>query len=147
MFKITENYWDSIFGWEYRENTGIHAKNLKNWAHIKDVFLAYDENGKACGMGCVLFVEDKGESKAFLTRFFTLEEYRRKGIAKEIWNEVKKYVGGLGYRQIYMDTPDKATSAIAFWTAMGFSKGGQLDVNEKFAGVNKPYMKEIWNDE
>jgi len=85
---------------------------------IKNAVVAYEDE-KPVGCGAVReLTADVMEVK----RMFTLPDYRKRGIAKEILAELEKWSKELGYRKCVLETGKRQPEAIDLYLKRGYSR-------------------------
>lgn len=96
---------------------------------IKYAIVAYeDDKPVSCGA-----IKEYEHGTMEVKRMYTLPEYRGKGIATLLLNDLEKWVKELGYKKCILETGKKQPEAIALYTKNGYkliSNYGQ------YAGVN-----------
>jgi GNAT superfamily N-acetyltransferase len=103
---------------------------------IDTVVLIYNE-GIAAACGCFKKMD---ETSAELKRMFVKPEYRRKGYAKLILNELEKWATELGFEKMVLETGKKQPEAIGLYTASGYriiSNFGQYQGNDNSVCMKK----------
>jgi GNAT superfamily N-acetyltransferase len=97
-----------------------------NQIYINQVVLFY-ENDIAVGCGAFKQYED---SVAELKRMFVLPEFRDKGIANKIIQELELWISEEKYTTIILETATKLLPAIALYSKLGYSKFANYGVYE-----------------
>lgn len=95
---------------------------------LKQVVVAF-ENEKPVGCGAIREFDSQSME---VKRMYTLPEYRGKGVAKSILNELEKWAAELGYQKCILETGHRQPEAIAL-----YKKSGYINVPNygKYAGV------------
>ena len=89
-----------------------------NQIYINQVVLFY-ENDSAVGCGAFKQYED---SVAELKRMFVLPDFRGKGVANKIIQELELWISEEKYTTIILETATKLLPAIALYSKLGYSK-------------------------
>lgn len=72
----------------------------------------------------------------YIMELYIMPDFRRKGIASEVFVHMEGILKNQGTRQIYL-TPDSA-SGVPFWESVGFSDCGKIDPDNKMPIFLKP---------
>jgi len=83
---------------------------------IKHVVVAYDNN-QPVGCGAI---KEYDSNTMEVKRMFTLPEYRGKGIATKLLNELEKWTIELGYEKCILETGKRQPEAIALYKKNGY---------------------------
>jgi putative acetyltransferase len=108
---------------------------------IRNAVVAF-EGDKPIGCGAVRpFSDDEMEVK----RMFTVPEYRKKGVAREILSELERWSGDLGYQKCILETGKRQPEAIALYKKMGYRP---IPNYGEYAGVENSvcFEKELSGD-
>jgi GNAT superfamily N-acetyltransferase len=84
---------------------------------IKNVVVALDDNKV---VSCGAF-KDFSDDSVEIKRMFTLPEYRGKGIAVKVLQELEKWAAELPYEKCVLETGKKQIEAIALYTKCGYT--------------------------
>lgn len=128
--KFVMNYRKKLF-WMF-DNTQL-PKDLKNFEEYyinSDYgiwFNCYDENKLIGTIGCYKFDFRFNEinvnnnlKTSEVVKLFIDPEYRRQGLATELYKHLKQEAKELGIEQFYLHTHDWLTGAENFWSKNGF---------------------------
>ena len=85
---------------------------------IKNVVLVY-ENDEAVGCGAIKKYDDH---TAEIKRMFVREEFRGKGVAKEVLAELERWAKELGFEQCILETGNMLTNAIKLYETSGYER-------------------------
>jgi putative acetyltransferase len=96
--------------------------------NIRNVVVAYSDETPA---GCGAF-KDYSPGSAEVKRMFVMNEYRRKGIAAGILDELEIWAGELGYVRCILETGINQPEAIALYSKNGYSRIPNYD---QYVGV------------
>ena len=105
---------------------------------IKHVIVAYeDEKPVSCGA-----IRDFNGQAMEVKRMYTLPEYRGKGIAKKVLNELEKWAAELSYGKCILETGLRQPEAIELYTKSGYKN---IPNYGKYQGVGNSvcFEKEI----
>jgi len=80
--------------------------------HLKNVVVAYDTHGVACGCGAMKEYE---EGIIEIKRMFVPSDKRGNGIAGKIVSELQVWAKELGYKKCILETGDKMIEAIGLY--------------------------------
>lgn len=89
-------------------------------AAIKEVVVAYD-NGTPAGCGAIKKYSDEA---AEIKRMYVLPEFRGKGIARQILDELEKWASELGFSECILETGKRQTEAVHLYQNYGYSITG-----------------------
>lgn len=85
---------------------------------IKNVVVIYeDEIPVGCGA-----IKKYDETTAEVKRMFVKEDYRGKGIAKEVLSELERWAKELGYSDCILETGNMLTNAIKLYQSSGYER-------------------------
>lgn len=93
----------------YHQFNGIDALN--------NVVLAYI-NGEAAGCGAF---KKQDEHSVEIKRMYVCEEYRKKGVAIAILNELEQWAAELNFIKTVLETGKKQPEAIALYQKVGYN--------------------------
>lgn len=86
-------------------------------AEIKNVVVAlYDKRAIGCGA-----IKPYDSSTMEVKRMYVVEEYRGKGIAYAILQELETWAKGLGYTKTILETGKKQSAAVKLYQKSGYS--------------------------
>ncbi len=84
--------------------------------HIRDVFVAYDGEIPA-GCASFKFYEEK---VAEVKRVFVRQEYRGRGLSRQLMEQVENKAREQGYRSLILETGKPLTAAIGLYSSLGY---------------------------
>ena len=97
------------------EDSHYYTRYSEN-ENIENVWVAYVENLPA---GCVAY-RTKADGIGEVKRLFIRNEYRRKGISKELLNLLEKHAREQGCTKLFLDTRITLEPAVSLYRAVGF---------------------------
>ncbi|WDF66698.1 GNAT family N-acetyltransferase [Flavobacterium sp. KACC 22763] len=108
---------------------------------IKHVIIAY-VNGIAVGCGAIKQFDDKS---AEVKRMFVSEEFRGRGIARKILNELENWAKELGYASTVLETSNVQVEAVELYNKSGY---GVIENYGQYAGIESSicFKKELLFD-
>jgi putative acetyltransferase len=112
LIKFLDNYLNECYG----EKQGFFNQFNKLDA-IKNVVIAYS-NGIAVGCGAFKKYSDH---RIEVKRMFVRQEYRRKGIAEKILQELEAWASELGFIEAILETGKGQPESQALYQKIGFS--------------------------
>jgi putative acetyltransferase len=83
---------------------------------IKNAIVAFDGD-RPVGCGAI---KEFDSSTMEVKRMFTLPEYRGRGVASHVLNELEKWAGELGYSRCVLETGKRQPEAIALYHKEGY---------------------------
>jgi putative acetyltransferase len=83
---------------------------------IKNAIVAFDGDSP---IGCGA-IKEFDSSTMEVKRMFTLPEYRGRGVASHVLNELEKWAGELGYSRCVLETGKRQPEAIALYHKEGY---------------------------
>lgn len=92
---------------------------------------------RLCGMGAIRFMDSYGE----ITRMFVEEDFRRKGIAKQILDLLVQCAINRNLQSVKLETSVKFTNAVSFYAASGFTACAPF--GDYVHAPHNSYMKKI----
>lgn len=95
---------------------------------IKHVIVAY-ENGKPISCGAI---REHSSTMMEVKRMYTLPEYRGKGLATKVLNELEKWASQLSYQKCILETGWRQPDAIRLYEKNGYSR---IPNYGKYAGI------------
>ena len=84
---------------------------------IEKVWVAYYEN---LPVGCIAY-RNKGYGVGEVKRLFIINEYRGKGISKDLFKEVQEYAKEQGCNTLFLDTRRTLEPAVTIYLTWGFN--------------------------
>jgi GNAT superfamily N-acetyltransferase len=130
---LLDAYLTNIDGEEH-----VFYAQLNKTDKIKHVIVAYeDEKPVSCGA-----IRDFNGQAMEVKRMYTLPEYRGKGIAKKVLNELEKWAAELSYGKCILETGLRQPEAIELYTKSGYKN---IPNYGKYQGVGNSvcFEKEI----
>ena len=111
LVSLLDAYLAKIDGEEH-----VFYAQLNKTDKIKHVIVAYeDEKAVSCGA-----IRDFNGQAMEVKRMYTLPEYRGKGIAKKVLNELEKWAAELSYGKCILETGLRQPEAIELYTKSGY---------------------------
>lgn len=123
------------------KKTDSTNKDFQNLVHLLDAYLAkvdgedhdfyHQFNAIDMLKNCVVIFEDNkaiacgaikplDENSMEVKRMFTLPEYRGKGFAAKVLNELETWAKELGFEKTKLETGKKQVEAVALYTKCGY---------------------------
>ncbi|HET9169190.1 MAG TPA: GNAT family N-acetyltransferase [Actinospica sp.] len=75
-------------------------------------------------------------------RIWTHAEYRRRGLARRVLEELELRAAGLGYRQVFLTTGPSQPEAVGLYLAAGYTELPDLDPGNRGFAVH-PFVKAL----
>ena len=97
------------------EDSHYYTRYTEN-ENIENVWVVYEENLPA---GCIAY-RTKTDSVGEVKRLFIRNEYRGKGISKELLNLLEKHAREQGCTKLFLDTRITLEPAVSLYRAVGF---------------------------
>lgn len=98
------------------EEHGFYSQYNKIDAIKQAVVLYYNEQPVACGA-----IKPYSPTSAEVKRMYTLPEYRGKGLAAQVLNELEQWAAQLGFEKCILETGKKQPEAIALYQKSGYT--------------------------
>lgn len=114
LCRLLDDYLNELAGGEENRSQYIQYNTLKD---IHDVVIAYDNDVPAGCAGFKRYNADTAEVK----RVFIKNEYRGKGIAKQLINSLEKRAKEKGYGKLVLETGKQLTEANGLYGKIGFT--------------------------
>lgn len=108
------------------ERISFGFSSLKGLEKLQLILLAYDNN-KAIACAALKPIN---EMTAEIARVYTEEEYRGRGIAKILINEIIEYAKENGYKELILDTWKTNTAAKTLYEKLGFIEMEAFDIDK-----------------
>jgi len=97
------------------EDSHYYTRYTEN-ENIENVWVVYEENLPA---GCIAY-RTKTDGVGEVKRLFIRNEYRGKGISKELLNLLEKHAREQGCTKLFLDTRITLEPAVSLYRAVGF---------------------------
>lgn len=110
--------------WEIFNKEPRKLRDLDNIKKEYTLFLVAEDYGKVIGTSGLIIKKDLG----VLKRLFVKKEYRRKGIARNLYNKIENFCKKSKINKIILSTSPKMKEAIKFYKKNGFK---QRKINKK----------------
>jgi GNAT superfamily N-acetyltransferase len=98
------------------EEHGFYSQYNKIDAIKQAVVLYHHEQPVACGA-----IKPYSPTSAEVKRMYTLPEYRGKGLAAQVLNELEQWAAQLGFEKCILETGKKQPEAIALYQKCGYT--------------------------
>ena len=126
MRALQESPW--AFGSTYARESAFtdaewHAR-LERWNGVRGLGYLAIEDGVACGMAGAL-LDEQDPSRALLVSMWTAPSYRRKGVGRQLVEEVLGWAVQRGVQVVQLMVTSKNDSAIRFYEELGFARTGR----------------------
>ena len=111
LFSQHDDYMIEFLG----EDSHYYTRYTEN-ENIENVWVVYEENLPA---GCIAY-RTKTDGVGEVKRLFIRNEYRGKGISKELLNLLEKHAREQGCTKLFLDTRITLEPAVSLYRAVGF---------------------------
>lgn len=98
------------------EEHGFYSQYNKIDAIKQAVVLYYNEQPVACGA-----IKPYSPTSAEVKRMYTLPQYRGKGLAAQVLNELEQWAARLGFEKCILETGKKQPEAIALYQKSSYT--------------------------
>lgn len=112
-----------------KEQRNKGANCLENLQKYKTIFVAYEDEKP---VGCIAITEVENKV-CNIGRVYVKEEYRNRGIATKLLNEVEEYAKKEKAKILHLDTYERFTQAVHLYEKFGFKKIVKDEFNPDFA--------------
>lgn len=102
------------------------ADPLSKYGPLRGTILLALWDGVVAGCGAL---QDLGEGVAELKRIYVKPEFRRKGIARSISEELIRFAEGKGYQTVRLDTLRRLAGASELYRELGFAEIAPYNYN------------------
>ena len=111
LFSLHDDFMIEFLG----EDSHYYARYTEN-ENIENVWVVYVDNLPA---GCIAY-RTKTDGVGEVKRLFIRNEYRGKGISKELLNLLEKHAREQGCTKLFLDTRITLEPAVSLYRAVGF---------------------------
>ena len=111
LFSLHDDFMIEFLG----EDSHYYTRYSEN-ENIENVWVVYEENLPA---GCIAY-RTKTDGVGEVKRLFIRNEYRGKGISKELLNLLEKHAREQGCTKLFLDTRITLEPAVSLYRAVGF---------------------------
>lgn len=113
LCRMLDQYLNAVAGGEEKRAYYLPFNKMDD---IHDVVLAYDHDEAAGCAGFKPYENDTAEVK----RVFVREDYRGRGIAKQLINEVEKQAKKKGFKKLILETGANMPEAYGLYKKLGY---------------------------